>query len=232
MNFRKAKINIYLGIFLLVFLTGIIGILCWSPFRTHTLHISNDAPSYRSLEDMTTDAEYIVTGTYTSFEKKWNMSRNPEDISQEAVNSYVEGRIYNFHVDSVLKGDISNSEIRVNLRYGDQVTFDDGNFFVTNPNYIEPELNQTYLLFLTKEQSPAFDGYYGTGNPFAIKLENNGIAKLEINQAPNTGKIINEGATSEEERIIIESDNEEPANDFISGMSGDEVLKNIQDMLK
>lgn len=232
MNFRKTKISICLGIVLVVLFTGIMGILYWNNFNTHTLHISNDAPSYRSLEDMTTDAEYIVTGTYTSFDGKWNMSRNPEDISQEAVDSYVEGRIYNFHVESVLKGELSDSQIRVNLRYGDQVTFEGDSFFVTNPNYIEPELNQTYLLFLKKEQSPAFDGYYGTGSPFAIKLENNGIAKLEINQVPDNGKIISEEETSEGERIIIERDIEEPLEDFVSGMSGDDVLKNIQNMME
>lgn len=232
MNFQKTKSSIFLGIILGVLSLGILVNLGLNYFHPRTLHISNDAPSYNILESMTMDAEYIVTGTYTSFEGKWNMSRNPDDIRQEANDSYVEGRLYNFQIESVLKGDLSESNIRVNLRCKDQVSFDGDSFFVTNPNYIEPELNQTYLLFLTKEQSPAFDGYYGTGTPFAIKLDDTGNARLEMNQIPDSGKIVQEAETSAGARVIIETDLEEPLKDFISGMSGDEVLKQLQNILK
>lgn len=231
MNVQKANRKTYLKIGLVTLLIGVMGIFCWNYFRADTLHISYDAPSYRSLEDLTANAEYIVVGTYTSFEGTWNMSRDPEDISREAVDSYVEGRLYHFQVSSVLKGELSDPQIQVNLRYGEQVTFEGDSVFVTNPNYIEPTLDQTYILFLTKEQSQAFDGYYGTGCPFAIKLEDSGSAQLEINQVPDNGVIVSEETTSAGKQLVIEKNVGEPWEDHISGMSANEVLEKIQNML-
>lgn len=46
-----------------------------------------------------------------------------------------------------------------------------------------------------------------------------------INQILDSGKIVQEAETSAGERIMVETYLEEPLKDFISGMSGDEVLK-------
>lgn len=226
---RKVKGGICLGLVAAVLLTGV---LCWVHFHAPTLHLSYDAPSYRSLEDLTANAEYIVTGTYTSFDGTWNMSRDPSDISREAADSYVEGRLYTFQVDSVIKGALSESRIQINLRHGEQVTFEEDDLFVTDPKYVEPELGQTYLLFLSKEHSQAFEGYYGTAYPFAIRLEPDGMAQLVFNQASDSGIVVSAGETSDGKRVQIETDIGAPVEDFVAGMSGEEVLQRIQDLLR
>lgn len=231
MKVQTANRKTYLKIVSAALLIGVMGMFCWNYFRADTLHISYDAPSYRSLGDLTANAEYIVVGTYTSFEGTWNMSRDPEDISREAIDSYVEGRLYHFQVSSILKGELSDSQIQVNLRYGEQIPFEDDSVFVADPTYIEPTLDQTYILFLTRERSQAFDGYYGTGCPFAIKLEDNGSAQLEINQVPDSGVIVSEETTSAGKRLVIEKNVGMPLEDHISGMASHEVLERIQNML-
>lgn len=228
MKNRTSKRRICLGIAVALLLVGTAGALCWKHFYTGTLHISYDTPSYRSLEDLAANADCIVVGTYTAFEGTWNMSRDPADISREATDSYVEGRLYRFQVSSVLKGKVSEDQITVNLRGGEQVTWEGDSFFVTDPSYVEPVLDQTYLLFLTREQSQAFDGYYGTGSTFAVRLEDSGAAQLELSRESGSETVI----TPSGKRIVIARDTGAPAEDHISGMSAEEVLETIQNLLE
>lgn len=228
MKNQISKRRICLGIAVALLLMGTVGVLYWKHVYTGTLHISYDTPSYRNLEDPAANADCIVVGTYTAFEGTWNMSRDPADISREASDSYVEGRLYRFQVCSALKGEVSEAQFSVNLRYGEQVTWGDDSFFVTDPSYVEPALDQTYLLFLTREQSQAFDGYYGTGSTFAVRLEDSGAAQLEISRESGSETVI----TPSGKRIVIERDTDSPAEDHISGMSAEEVLETIQNILE
>lgn len=228
MDLQKVKNSTCLRIMFVMLLICIAGMLYWKHLYTGTLHISYDTPSYGSLEDLTANADCIVIGTYTAFEGTWNMSRDPADISREATDSYVEGRLYRFQVSSVLKGEVSEDQITVNLWGGEQVTWGDDSFLVTDPSYVEPALDQTYLLFLTSEQSPAFDGYYGTGSTFAVRLEDSGIAQLEISRYPDSETVI----TPSGKRLVIEVDTAAPAEDHISEMPVEEVLETIQNLLE
>ena len=40
---------------------------------------------------MVKEADVVAIGNYDGFDSTWNMARNPQDISQEDQENYVEG---------------------------------------------------------------------------------------------------------------------------------------------
>ena len=101
---------------------------------------------------MVKEADVVAIGNYDGFDSTWNMARNPQDISQEDQENYVEGHLYNFNVKEVLKGDPLQGRMKINYRYAEQIEIDDSNSKVVNedPLYIKPEIGKKYMLFLKK----------------------------------------------------------------------------------
>lgn len=198
------------------------------------LTVYNDIPSYSSITELVDHADYIVVGEYTSYDAAWNMARNPEDASEENENVYIEGHLYTFQIEFVLNGDIDEDEIIVNLRYADRFGLnEDDTVLVPDLNYVEPELGTTYVLFLEKEESEDYQGYYGIGTPFAIKLGEDGFAEIDRNLDK---KSILKSRSSNNRIVIVEYGCSNAwINEFadsVAVMKNETVLDRIKDRLQ
>lgn len=242
----KSKLKIYLPVILIVVFISVIYIsLNNNPVsKASAIKINYDYPITDSLDTMSEAAELIVVGKYTGLNSTWNMARDPNNISQEDTSNYVEGKLYDFTIDKVVKGNVDTNGILINHRYSEimrhiesnAVIDEDGNiiqkatkeneffFTVHDPFFIEPEIGETYILFLSKDQN--FNNYYGCIEPFAIKIKN-GAAELQSNLINTT--TLNEKVPVEKSRTInVIIDNAHSIKDNISGKSFDDILQSIK----
>lgn len=199
-----------------------------------------------SVTSMAEQSTYIVVGTYTALDSKWNMMRNPDDPTKEASEDYSEGHLYKFSVEEVLKGSLSESEILVNHEYSETFTFTESNQKVENgvitqeatwsvdhkvniisDLYIAPEIGSSYILFLDKDMY-----YYGSCEPFMIKL-NGDTAELCSNifvdeeaSADNSSNLISTAYNVDGREIIVYS-SLIIAHDFVGGASADSIMDEI-----
>ena len=212
--------------------------------ETQAMKIFYDYPVVSTLDEMAGESEFIVIGRYTSLDSKWNMARNPDNITEEDSENYVEGWLYNFEIDDVLKGNLESRTILVNHKYSQVITTtesnavvdDEGNilkaateqntlsFSVHDPMFIEPELDSTYILFLLKDK--AFGNYYAAVEPFSIKVEN-GMPELQSNLLNNTKAFSEEIAVGGDRTIDVLCDVGMGVEDFISGRSLEDIIQAI-----
>lgn len=96
-------------------------------------------------------ADYIVVGQCAAYDASWNMARDPENPELESASVYIEGRIYRFEAENVLKGEMEDTfsvcyeaTVQVSMEAGDSVLAPDG-------DYVAPDIGETYLLFLTSD---------------------------------------------------------------------------------
>lgn len=243
----KSKISAPIAIVILLGIFAVV-LLCHfsapdNPVAEITsINISSDYPLAVNLSQMADAAEVVVMGKYSGFHSKWNMARDPENIKNEDSDHYVEGRLYNFVIDEVLKGDVDAKQIRINHRYFEVMKTVETNatvdkegiivkeatqtkevaFKVNDPLFIEPDQNGTYILFLLRD--PDFGNYYAAVEPFMIKIAD-GIAILQSNLINNTSgfkQSIREGSRAIEVTFGIES-----IDDTISGQPLEVVKKTI-----
>ena len=198
------------------------------------LTIHTDAPAYSDMDTLVNDASYIVVGKYSSFDTTWNMARDPNDASKESPDSYIEGRLYTFEIESVLKGEIEEEDITINLCYASQWDLnEEDTVLVPDLNYTEPEFGTTYILFLEKEDSPSYQGYYGVGTPFAMKLKEDGFAEIDRNLNTESAMEVH---SSNEQIVTLEFDyNETNLNKFaadVAAMENSALLDQINDCLQ
>lgn len=146
--------------------------------------IQNDYEIAQSLEQLKEVSDVIVKGKYTKFIDTWNMSRDPVDIQKEDSEYYIEGKNYRFEIEEVIKGNPESSSIivsmeshsrnSIDLRENDHDQIDIHYYTYTSPLFIEPDIDDEYVLFLDYNNSiENFDYYYGAIEPFSIKIENN-----------------------------------------------------------
>lgn len=207
------------------------------------ISMSYDYPVATNLSQMTDEADLIVIGKYVGLDSIWNMARDPDNVKNEDSENYVEGQLYSFVIDDVLKGDTVTDTILVNHRYSETVKSIESNakineegiivkaatksneitLKVLDPLFIEPDLNSTYILFLLKDQD--FGNYYGAIEPFVIKITDE-IAVLQsnlIDKADNFVQPIDiDGSRTVE--VIIDGVS---IDDTISGKSFEDIKKAI-----
>jgi hypothetical protein len=126
-----------------------------------------DYPIALDIQGVINEADIVVIGKYEQYDSSWNMARNPDNITKEDPNMYVEGKLYRFTVDKYLKGNGSSS-ILVNKKYKNV----DGQI---DERFIEPNFSEPVVLFLKYEKD--YNNYFGAIQPFEFKLINN---KLQV----------------------------------------------------
>lgn len=199
-----------------------------------------------SVTSMAEQATYIVIGTYTALDSKWNMMRDPDNPSKESTEYYADGHLYKFSVEEVLKGSISETEILVNHEYSETFTFTESNakiengvitedatwsvdhkVNIINDLYVAPEIGTRYILFLDNDLY-----YYGSCEPFMIKL-NGETAELCSNifvdtepAADNSSNLISTTYNVNGREIIVYS-NLITAPDFVGEASMDYIIDEI-----
>ena len=174
---NKLKINKSLSVVALICCIAIVAfyfenVAEKSVSEVTTITLSYDYPVANDLSQMMNEAELIVIGSYASLESTWNMARDMDDITKEDSQNYVEGRLYNFNIQEVIKGNVNTESILVNHRYFETVKTVKNNakingeglilkeatessefkFDVYDPLFIEPNSKSTYMLFLLKDR--------------------------------------------------------------------------------
>ncbi|WP_368645444.1 hypothetical protein AB4027_11455 [Alkalibacterium putridalgicola] len=214
------------------------------------INIGLDYPTTSELKEMVETADLVAIGDYENFDRSWNMSRDLEDIYKEDEDRYVEGRIYNFKVDEIIKGHVDSELIEINMRYSEIIEFEESNSVVSpegiiekeatevtiheieviDPLYIEPELNRKYLVFLSKDDD--FNNYYGSIEPFSIVFDENGTAELKSNLLDGEhGELTSTtNHTIGGEDIIVEAHVEGEIDDNITGESIEDLVDLIEDI--
>lgn len=191
------------------------------------INLSYDFPTASTIQEMASEADVVISGEYTSNEyEKWNMSRNPENPSEESSEKYAEGRLYKFKVDSVVKGNLSEKEIKVNHRAFDmiKVELEEGKpqeVKVDDPRFIEPTAGQKYLLFLKKDNK--LNNYYGAIEPFSVIITNQDNVQVESNLV---GKQDYTDKFHVSNGLYLETE-EEGTVDTISGSSLSQLIEKI-----
>lgn len=99
---------------------------------------------------------------------------------------------------------------------------------VIDPLYIQPELNQIYILFLSKDDD--FDRYYGAIEPFSILINEDDIAELKSNllNAENGELVSSSNHTVDGQTIEVSTYVEGELSDAISGESLEELIAKIE----
>lgn len=150
--------------------------------------VSSDYPVFSDIEQMTADADVILIGRYKEFLSTWNMDRNPENPVEEDPTSYSEGRLYSFDVEKVLKGTAIPDTIRINMAYSTGAKYSVGEvdgveqvveYQIPTQYYIEPELGEQYLLFLS--YGPLGEIYFSCGEPSSFLILPDGGTELKSN---------------------------------------------------
>lgn len=210
-----------------------------------SVNVSYDYPVTSSLEEMIEAADLIVAGRYTGLDSIWNMRRNPNDVNEEDSENYVEGHLYKFEIDDIIKGKADSNSILVNHRYSEQMSYTESNaitdeygsiiqaateeheitFTASDPLFIEPETGTTYILFLLKDEN--FGNYYGAIEPFSIKFENS-VASLQSNLIDN-GNTVSQEIPVEGDRVVkLTIGGRLSVEDTISGNSYADILQRIE----
>jgi len=214
--------------------------------------VSADLPMAGSLRAMYDAVNYIVIGSFGVLEETVNSARNWRNPLEEDPDSYHRALIYNFQVQSVLKGSIGNDTIRVAVPhfrrhsgeinnaifnvYGEIVRaateFDPWEIDIMFSNYIEPNPDELVMLFL--DYVNIFDSYRLGIEPHRIILEEDGTVRLRSNFTT---------PLEEREAIAVnhgESDSGRPITfrhgslltvlipDTITGMTHEELVEEIE----
>jgi len=208
--------------------------------------ISYDFPSTSDLNEMISEADIVVIGEYEGFNSKWNMARNPNNLTEEDRENYVEGHLYNFKISEFIKGETENKIIKVNHRFAETVILEDSNEVIASdgtitkkatkvttkevenidPLFIEPKMDTKYMLFL--KQDRVFQNYYGAIEPFAITFDERNLATLQTNI-----DIIDEDSLSTEVKMgaktfILKNELHETITDTISGLTLGEIVQRVE----
>lgn len=168
------KHTVFIGILLisLIFLQA-----CGNNKVIHQMVDSSEEMIVGQLEDIIDDSEVIVKGHFGKYIDKENMIRESSNPEIPAEDIYIEGHIYEFHIEEVYKGDVDNlinviipyaSEIRVYNEIGRHV----GNVMNEDTEYQKPDPEQSNILFLSDSQIRDKDKLYSPGStPYNLAIE-------------------------------------------------------------
>lgn len=252
----KIKMKVSLLVAALLIITGGSGLAYYvntqgsEMNKVTNLIQSYDFPVANGLEEMANAADVIVVGEYIGFDSTWNMARNPGNPLEEDPKDYVEGRLYNFQVDKILKGNGLDDNIKVNHRYAENLTIVDSdaqvnsegivtkeateskeiNFKKFDSLFIEPENGSKYILFL--KENKELNNYYGAIEPFSIKFDTNDVAALQSNLIDLKTKEFTSEIEVEKGRFVnITEPIDSTIKDTISKESYNDLVKEIEDIV-
>ena len=105
---NKAKANKYLISICLLALASLFVVLVAIGINIVTdtdmrIELDFDREFSADLTKMSDTSNYVVIGKYEKLERTWNMRRDLNDITKEAADDYVEGRLYKFTITEVVQ---------------------------------------------------------------------------------------------------------------------------------
>ncbi|QKS57509.1 hypothetical protein HUB98_15140 [Paenibacillus barcinonensis] len=161
----------------------------YNPEVSTDVNISYDFPTTNDLEEMVHESDTIVIGEYQDGYETWNMLRDPNNSYKESAEGFVEGHLYDFKVENVIKGSVDSIDIKVNHRAAESLIIknseDDEQVTISDLLYIAPKTKSRYVLFL--KQNKELNNYYGAIEPFSVTIEDNNSVKLHSNLIGSEG---------------------------------------------
>lgn len=247
----KNQANKLFQKFVLCFFLGSLLLLSACSQEPYIIAPHSDYPMSGDLQVMRDHADSIVIGQFGEFINAWNMARDLEDSSKESSEHYVEGHIYSFQVEQVVKGECSEETIYINIPYKERIrgeisnviTDERGNllkeatkidpyeFEVIREFYMEPDPEERVMLFLLYDAE--FDRYFAAIEPYMIVLDENDTAELRSNMLlPEEEKeelAFQEAKTEKGKTIIYQHDNllHYKLPDTVTGMSLQQLLEEM-----
>jgi hypothetical protein len=200
------------------------------PSQTSEIRITSSSQTItvNTLEEMTHEADYIVVGTFEKFESTWNAARMGEGPDAKPdPRHYAEGRLYDFHVNEVLKGSIPDRTIKVSIIYAKteqnlHINGQPTRMLIKDPHFIAPVFGKKYILFLTMANNAP--PIYGIPfHPYQIQFDRTGKAALK---KPNSQPMI-EKKQSGSSQVVITYETDFKMIDTITGRDFKEIRAEI-----
>ncbi|MDN4592650.1 hypothetical protein [Polycladomyces subterraneus] len=189
---------------------------------------SSQTITVNTLKEMTHLADYIVVGTFKSFDSIWNAARMGDGPDAKPdPHHYAEGRLYDFRVNEVLKGSIPDRTIKVSIIYakeeqGLNINGQPTRLMMRDPHFVAPVFGKKYILFLTKANNAP--PIYGIPfHPYQIQFDGAGKAVLK---KPNSRPII-EKKQSGSTQVVITHETDFKINDTITGKDFKQIKAEI-----
>jgi hypothetical protein len=189
---------------------------------------SSQTITVNTLTEMTHQADYIVVGTFEKFDSTWNAARMGDGPDAKPdPRHYAEGRLYNFHVNEVLKGSIPDRTIKVSIIYAKSeqdlhINGRPSRLMMKDPHFIAPVFGKKYILFLTKANNTP--PIYGIPfHPYQIQFDEAGKAVVK---KPNSQPMI-EKKQSGSSQVVITHETDFKMNDTITGRNFKEIKAEI-----
>lgn len=186
-NVFKRIIIVFIICFTILLLTGIAFYFYNTLQQTEkneSFHLS-EIKTAKNLSEMIEEADVIVIGQYEGLNSTVNLIREEEDETKESTEEYLGGKIYNFHIDETLKGEVEEDSILLAHRYSKKFAIDeilgheDKEVEEADPTYINPSMGKTYVAFLKKPKVEDF--YEQSAEPYLIKVDDNEQVEVKSN---------------------------------------------------
>ncbi|WP_053784084.1 zinc metalloprotease [Paenibacillus xylanivorans] len=155
-----------------------------SDFNINNIFVSSDILTFNSLEQMANNADVIVMGHFNNSKGTINMLRDPNNPKEESTLGYQKGLIYDFEIDEIISGNVSETIIDIGLRSDSEYLFTDkeGNekrISIDNPLFKSPNTSASYILFLSKDTD--LDMYFTPFEPFKLIVDSQNKVNVETN---------------------------------------------------
>lgn len=127
---------------------------------------------FRSIREMTREADLVVIGTVQSKDGSRNLARNPLNPNEEAVDRKLMSQEYQFGVEQALKGVVNGEVLIVYPEYTELPNGDRG-----HEPQVPLDTGERYVLFLRQGTDRT---YHGVGEPWLFRLSSGKAQAMSV----------------------------------------------------
>lgn len=195
---------------------------------------SMDLPTATSVADMEQAADLIVVGRYTEELPSYNKSRDPADPSKENTSTPIIGRIFQFEVSQVIKGNLESRTIQVSIPWSTTREYKPSvrqlgmgeapiSYTYQDPRFVLPQYDTDYLLFL--DYSTVSGHHYGAVEPWSVICRSDGSAALCSGLLNVQGPFQLEGSIANSRKTLTVALDMGTVSDFLGSVTFEEICQ-------
>ena len=179
-------------------------------------------------------ADLIVVGRYTEELPSYNKSRDPADPSKENTSTPIIGRIFQFEVSQVIKGNLESRTIQVSIPWSTTREYkpsvrqlgmgeDPISYTYQDPRFVLPQYDTDYLLFL--DYSTVSGHHYGAVEPWSVMCRSDGSAALCSGLLNAQGPFQLEGSIANSRKTLTVALDMGTVSDFLGNVTFEEICQ-------